>query len=631
LSRATALENAGIALHPLYGFAYLPGSGLKGAARAYAETVWLPAQSDQVAASQQIIDVFGCAPGSERDKEWLPAVRQEAEVSQAGAVAFHDAWPETWPKLFVDIAAIHHPKYYQGSEPPGDWETPSLVSFLAIPPDINFRFSLAPRMGSTRADLAMLTLTKTWLNGALNTLGIGAKTSAGYGQFRTESAPALPPPGRAEARFDLTLVTPAFLAGAAQAKEDCDLRGATLRGQLRWWWRAMHAGHLETAKLRRLEAAIWGASSEGSAVQITLTATSPSPPIPYEPKDTQFKKNNAIPQSADRRRVQGFAYLSYGMAEKTETMRHFRQPGDAWSVRLTARPSLFRVDPTAQRGIGIALDAATVLAEATAALWLLTQFGGVGAKGRKGFGSLADITVSGASDLASVKLQAARLRQLCRLSERADTSPRIATLERLQVASVQLGWTNPWYAINAVGICYQDAVKNPDLKTAKELLGLPRKGVKRPMDRLASAMHLHLSRAIGSGLIVRVATFDLPGINPKATQFLSKLRGLLADALREMATSQSSGHADLYPPRRGVDTAPQMAPAGVAPGRPASPPQLPPSPQDGVYVGQRGHDLESGQSVEVRAIKEKQLRVLFIDEDEEDDIPATNFRPARRR
>ena len=28
LSRATALENAGIALHPVYGFAYLPGSGL---------------------------------------------------------------------------------------------------------------------------------------------------------------------------------------------------------------------------------------------------------------------------------------------------------------------------------------------------------------------------------------------------------------------------------------------------------------------------------------------------------------------------------------------------------------------------------------------------------------------------
>jgi CRISPR-associated protein Cmr6 len=36
LARASALENAGICLHPLYGFVYLPGSGLKGMARAYA-------------------------------------------------------------------------------------------------------------------------------------------------------------------------------------------------------------------------------------------------------------------------------------------------------------------------------------------------------------------------------------------------------------------------------------------------------------------------------------------------------------------------------------------------------------------------------------------------------------------
>src|SRR5436305_1951744 len=42
LARASALENAGICLHPVYGFAYLPGSGLKGMAHAYACEVWLP-------------------------------------------------------------------------------------------------------------------------------------------------------------------------------------------------------------------------------------------------------------------------------------------------------------------------------------------------------------------------------------------------------------------------------------------------------------------------------------------------------------------------------------------------------------------------------------------------------------
>ncbi len=69
LSRASALENAGICLHPLYGFAYLPGSGLKGMARAYAETVWLAAQEHKVESWLTIEAVFGWAPNSDRGKE----------------------------------------------------------------------------------------------------------------------------------------------------------------------------------------------------------------------------------------------------------------------------------------------------------------------------------------------------------------------------------------------------------------------------------------------------------------------------------------------------------------------------------------------------------------------------------
>jgi CRISPR-associated protein Cmr6 len=68
LSRATALENAGIALHPLYGFAYLPGSGLKGLARGWAERVWLEAQPQRSEAVQRIREIFGYAPHSEDGK-----------------------------------------------------------------------------------------------------------------------------------------------------------------------------------------------------------------------------------------------------------------------------------------------------------------------------------------------------------------------------------------------------------------------------------------------------------------------------------------------------------------------------------------------------------------------------------
>ncbi|HQU45168.1 MAG TPA: hypothetical protein PK867_20300, partial [Pirellulales bacterium] len=101
LARASALENAGICLHPVYGFAYLPGSGLKGMARAYAETVWLPAQADRPAAWRQVEDVFGWAPNPDRsekikDKGHPARPRREepgnpksAEIrSSSGAIVF---------------------------------------------------------------------------------------------------------------------------------------------------------------------------------------------------------------------------------------------------------------------------------------------------------------------------------------------------------------------------------------------------------------------------------------------------------------------------------------------------------------------------------------------------------------
>ncbi len=72
LSRSNALENAGLALHPVYGFAYLPGSGLKGMARSAATLNGLD--------PNRIIEIFGNEPGEARE-----------EMQLAGAVCFHDA------------------------------------------------------------------------------------------------------------------------------------------------------------------------------------------------------------------------------------------------------------------------------------------------------------------------------------------------------------------------------------------------------------------------------------------------------------------------------------------------------------------------------------------------------------
>jgi CRISPR-associated protein Cmr6 len=172
LSRASGLENASCCLHPLYGFAYLPGTGLKGLAHAYAHALCESATGDE----QMQLD---------RDMK-----RLFGSTRQSGTVSFLDAWPSHWPELEMDIVNNHHKDYYgyRGKDlvtnqeyPPGDWEAPKPTYFLAVKPATTFRFALVgqdPEVPQTDVDRM-----KDWLVAALQDLGAGAKTAAGYGYF----------------------------------------------------------------------------------------------------------------------------------------------------------------------------------------------------------------------------------------------------------------------------------------------------------------------------------------------------------------------------------------------------------------------------------------------------------------
>jgi CRISPR-associated protein Cmr6 len=204
LARAGSFENAGICLHAVYGFAYLPGSGLKGLARSYARNV-------AHARTKDIGDVFGKDTSREED-------------GSAGAIVFYDALPVKWPKLIVDIVNNHHGDYYERASPPGDWEDPVPVNFLAVEAGTEFEFCLGARRGTTDPE-RLLALARGWVDGALLWLGAGAKTNAGYGRFTTGIE--LPvESGQAFFTCTLALETPAFLAGALQEVADCDLRSA---------------------------------------------------------------------------------------------------------------------------------------------------------------------------------------------------------------------------------------------------------------------------------------------------------------------------------------------------------------------------------------------------------------------
>jgi CRISPR type III-B/RAMP module RAMP protein Cmr6 len=374
LSRAGALENAGLCLHPIYGFAYLPGTGLKGLARAYAERVWLETQSEKATAWATIEEVFGWTPGSDladgKPKPWKPAdakARKGSDAARSGSVVFHDAWPTSWPKLTADIVNNHHPSYYQNGDPPGDWDNPIPVYFLAVPAGTDFEFHIAGRRSDTSSEL--VARAREWLFGGLVHLGAGAKTAAGYGRFwpveQEDRATFL---GSLEGATTIEIVTPAFLGGADQnaAVEDPDgslsgvFRTASLRGLLRKWWRAWNT-ELSPEELRSREASIFGSTKQGSRLRLAV-----------EPRDVEvFERGTDMGGGGSPLGYLGYGPIAYDNAERANLTRfHALNAGSRVILRLGHSDSKVRND-------------------ALRSLWLMAALGGIGSRSRRGWGSFA--------------------------------------------------------------------------------------------------------------------------------------------------------------------------------------------------------------------------------------------------
>jgi len=167
------VEN-GFAWHPTLGTPYLAGSAVKGLMRAWLE-VW---EENEQTRGKKLRWL-----GSEDDKN-----------PQAGELICFDAIPIAPVKLIVDVMTPHYGKWYeQGgeirdykAEPeklPADWHEPIPVMFLAVDKRTSFLFSIAPRrphqLLDSDLDEALDVLAK-----ALEWLGAGAKTAAGYGHLQ---------------------------------------------------------------------------------------------------------------------------------------------------------------------------------------------------------------------------------------------------------------------------------------------------------------------------------------------------------------------------------------------------------------------------------------------------------------
>lgn len=168
------VEN-GLAWHHTLGVPYLAGSGVKGLVKAWVG-VWDESLNDEEKKAHRITHWFG-------------------DLQQAGQFQFFDALPVDPVMLTADVMTPHLGKWYeQGGaiqdwqrEPdkvPADWHAPVPVPFLVVK-QAKWLFGIAPRRPEFAGELPQVFAA---LKQALDWLGTGAKTAAGYGRM-VEDAP----------------------------------------------------------------------------------------------------------------------------------------------------------------------------------------------------------------------------------------------------------------------------------------------------------------------------------------------------------------------------------------------------------------------------------------------------------
>lgn len=530
------LENSGLCLHPFYNYPMIPGSALKGIARHQAWLEWQQAEGEsKKTIAYDLARIFGFPTG---DKS-LDCFLSECAPC-AGSIAYLQAIPvdDQW-QLVCDVLTPHGRT---------DYTNPVPSFFIAVEKGAKFSFSLKKTNRTMDADLD---LAEKWLKAGLTQQGAGAKTAAGYGWFVAN----LPANKKSEI-IELRLITPGFFGGASHdRKEDTELRVASLRGQLRWWWRTLYREFLPEKEMCELEAFVWGEASnatpQASKLILRVTEKKPTRISLFNFKDRfrveGFRQahNLAVPPKGCK---PGLFYLSYGMDDGGK-QRYFAEPGASWGLDVSVQNS----------------DDSTLKDQALLALSLLCRFGGIGSKSRKGFGS---IQWAGAWSLDYCREKA---QEFCRVQGKVVREQKTAySLGTALMKEIKVTWTDPWKVLDQLGLAVQKFAQSYKHQEEKAVLGLPRKihGPRRePMrhqnrnthqqplnlqpnlaeakngnkTRFAAPVMYHVEQGVNAGSIIRITAFPsamIRGENVSRAMFDDLLKVVEAELIsQELAPS----------------------------------------------------------------------------------------------
>ena len=162
---------------------------------------------------------------------------------------------------------------------------------------------------------------------------------------------------KVENEYTFRTITPVFGAGVETGvlDEQTPVRGTTVRGHLRFWWRATRGrAFTDYAELRARESAIWGDTDTPSEVDVEVRVN----PNAEAKAASEFVEDNP-----------GLGYVLFPFTE----MSRGTVPGAYWK-ELTFHVRVWYPQEMEK--------------EVKAALWAWANFGGIGARTRRGCGAL---------------------------------------------------------------------------------------------------------------------------------------------------------------------------------------------------------------------------------------------------
>lgn len=185
-------------------------------------------------------------------------------------------------------------------------------------------------------------------------------------------APAfVPSAGRKRRTYAIRTITPVFGGGVDPAVTDPGLpvRATSVRGHLRFWWRATRGARCETAaRLHECEKRIWGTVDDPSRViveRVHIRQAGRALPVEQDTTDARGRPKRELVPALRRMSYVLFPFRS-DLREREPIRRY--HAGVEFDLVLSCPP-------------GLELDV-------EAAVWAWVNFGGIGARTRRGCGAL---------------------------------------------------------------------------------------------------------------------------------------------------------------------------------------------------------------------------------------------------